>query len=193
MIGESLLPIDPEDKNYVINTVSIDNSANTTNSKNSNNKKYDIIIIPYNFKNNNYSISDEEIEDYENKDYLLNTLYQFNNEPIFIFDSPYTPRFYEIIIIYFVFILISLVLLYLLLLVIILFSFNPIIIFFAYTFLAKVFGLFKNIKNTFYEKSKKKAIIKKLKEKNNSTYCKEHRLKWNIGLSAYWLELVKLK
>ena len=189
MIEESLLPIDPED-NYLI-------TPNSNDAPNSKNKKFDTIIIPYNFKTNNYSINDEEIEGYENKDYLLNTLYNFNNEketiPIFTFDSPYTPPLIKRCFIYLTFILISLILLYLLFLIIILFSLNPIIIYFAYIFLIKVFGMFKSLKNTFYEKSKKKAIIKKLNEESNSNYCKEHGLKWNFGLSAYWLELAKIK
>jgi hypothetical protein len=54
-------------------------------------KKFERIIISYNFKKNNYYIDNEEIEGYEHKEFLLNTLHNFNNQAIFKFDSPYDP------------------------------------------------------------------------------------------------------
>ena len=48
------------------------------------------------------------------------------------------------------------------------------------------------IKNGLYEKLKKRAINKRLTETNKSKYCLDHKIKWKLGLSAYWLEIEKI-
>ena len=49
------------------------------------------IIIAYDFKENGYYISDTELESYEYKEFLLNTLHSYNSKTLFKFDSLYKP------------------------------------------------------------------------------------------------------
>ena len=172
----SPLGLDIEEENDIIKT----------SRKDSNNikKNFDKIIIPYNFKKNNYSIPDNEIDGYENKEFLLNTLYSFNNQKIFKFDSRYKPNCCERIIYLFIFLLIILIILYCLLFLIIMFLFNPLVLYFSYKFLGNVFYGIKASKKHLYEKLKIKAIKKKLAHTNKSQYCKEHNIRWNLGVSG---------
>ena len=57
-----------------INEEKIDNNDKSNKKQ----KNFDKIIISYNFKKNNYNITNDELEGYENKEFLLNTLYNFN-------------------------------------------------------------------------------------------------------------------
>ena len=155
-------------------------------------KNFDKVIIPYNFKRNNYSVSDNEIEGYENKEFVLNTLHSYNIQKLFKFDSAYSPSFCERILLYFPMFLLILIILYILISLIILFLFNPLVIYISYKLLKGVYFMNKSIKNAIYEKLKKKAINKKLEETNKSQYCREHKIKWNLGVSGYWLEVEKI-
>ena len=160
---------------------------------NINNKIFDKIIIPYNFKKNNYSIPDKEIEGYENKEFVLNTLYKYNLQEIFKFDSLYKPSFIEAILFYIPVFLFILVISYILIYILITFLFNPLLIYISFRFLRAIISFIKGLKITTYEKLKKKAINKKLEETNNSKYCIEHKIKWNLGVSGYWLEVEKIR
>ena len=125
-------------------------------------KIFEKVIIPYNFKRNNYSILDNEIEGYENKEFLLNTLHSYNIQKLFKFDSPYSPSFCERILLYFPMFLFILIILYVLISLIILFLFNPLVIYISYKILKGFYSINKSITNALYEKLKKKAINKKL-------------------------------
>jgi hypothetical protein len=153
------------------------------------NIKYDKIIIPYNFQKNSYSIPENEIEGYENKEFLLNTLHKYNNQTIFKFDSPYDPSICEIILFYLPVILIFSIIIYIILLSLFRFIFNPLVIYVSFVILKSLIYAFDNIKRGLYEKLKKKAIKKKLEETNKSKYCLDHNMKWKLGLSGYWLEI----
>ena len=169
------------------------NSDNTNLQLNINKKIFDKIIIPYNFKKNNYSIPDKEIEGYENKEFVLNTLYKFNLQEIFKFESVYKPSFGEKILIFIPFFLTILVILYIFIFLLIMFLFNPLLIYISYRFLRIIISFIKRLRNTIHEKLKKKAIIKKLEETNNSKYCIEHKIQWSLGVSGYWLEIEKIR
>ena len=174
-----------------------DNILNTLENKNESSheiikKKFDKIIIPYNFKKNNYSVNDNEIDGYENKEFVLNTLHHYNNQNIFKFDLPYSPPFCKKILFYFLMLLIVLIILLLLFTLIIIFLFNPLIIYISYRVLKAVFSLLASLKRTIYEKLKKKAINKRLEETNKSKYCRDHKIKWNLGVSGYWIEIEKI-
>ena len=174
------------------------NKSNKSNKRkktaSSNNKKFfDKIIIPYNFKKNNYLIQDEEIDGYENKEFVLNTLHSYNYQEIFKFDSPYNPSVLEKILFYIPVCLISFIIFYIIILICIRFLFNPLFIYVLYKCIRIIFSLIKGLKNTIYEKLKKKAINKILEETNNSEYCQEHKIHWNLGVSGYWLEIEKIR
>ena len=74
---------------------------------------------------------------------------------------------------------------------IILCTLNPLIIYIAIIFLIKFFVLIKKWRNSLYEKFKKKKINKQIDATNNSDYCKNHKIRFKLGLSGYWLELEK--
>ena len=154
--------------------------------------KFDRIIISYNFKKDSYYIADSELEGYENKEFLLNTLYNFNNQTIFKYDSPYNPTCCERILFLVPIIIIVLIIIYLLYVLTIICTLNPLIIYLDYLILRIVFILIKKLKNNLNEKFKKKAINKVINDINESEYCIIHHIKFNVGLSGYWLELEKI-
>ena len=181
----SPLGLDIDEENDIIKT--------SRKESNNNKKNFDKIIIPYDFQKNKYSISDNEIDGYENKEFLLNTLFSYNKQRIFKFDSRYRPNCCERIIYFLIFLLIILIILYGLLFLIILFLFNPLVLYFSYKFFSFVFYSIKAYKKHLYEKLKIKAIKKQLAHTNKSKYCKENNIKWKMGLSGYWLEIMKIK
>lgn len=151
------------------------------------------IIIPYNFKSNNFSLSYKEIERFKGKEYLLNTLYDLNMKEIFKLDSPYSPTIIDSILINFLILVILIIILYILLLFNIFPLFNPIMIYCSYKIVARTYKIMSKIRKTINEKYKKKAMKKILSEKSNSKYCQDHKVKWELGLSFYWLELKKFQ
>ena len=184
MITPLIMPFNKEKKinNDILNNKTIINEK--TN-------KFERIIISYNFKKNNYYIDNEEIDGYENKEFLLNTLHNFNNQAIFKFDSPYNPSCNERMIFLVPIIIVFIILVYALYIIIILCTLNPLIIYIAIIFLIKFFVLIKKWRNSLYEKFKKKKINKQIDATNNSDYCKNHKIRFKLGLSGYWLELEK--
>ena len=152
-------------------------------------KKFSKIIISYNFKKNNYFISNSELEGYKHKEFLLNTLYNYNNQALFKFDSPYNPSCSERLIFLIPIIIIILIIIYILYVLTIICTLNPLIIYISYLCLKIAFGLVGRVKNRVYEKYKKKAINKIIDDTNNSNYCKINNIQFVLGLSGYWLEL----
>ena len=152
-------------------------------------KKFDRIIISYNFKKNNYFIEDYELEGYENKEFLLNTLHNFNSQSIFKYDSPYIPTIGERMIFLIPVILLIFILVYIIYILAIISTLNPTIIYILYLCLRLILTLIKKFKNHLNEKFKKKAINKVINDTNESEYCKAHHIKFKLGLSGYWLEL----
>ena len=155
--------------------------------------KFDKIIISYNFKKNSYFITDSELEGYENKEFLLNTLYNFNNQTIFKYDSPYSPTCCERVSFLGPAIFLLLIIIYFLYVLIIICTLNPLIIYMAYLILKIYFIFVKKLQKNFNENSKKEAINKVINDTNESEYCISHNIRFKVGLSGYWLELEKIK
>ena len=171
-----------------INEEKIDNNDISDNKP----KNFDKIIISYNFKKNNYYITDKELEGYENKEFLLNTLYNFNNQEIFKYDSPYIPTCCERILFLVPVIILVCILIYILYLLTIICTLNPLIIYLDYLILKIIFKLIIKFKNNLNEKFKKKAINKIIDDTNESDYCIMHQIKFKLGPSGYWLQLEKI-
>ena len=171
-----------------INEEKIDNNDISDNKP----KNFDKIIISYNFKKNNYYITDKELEGYENKEFLLNTLYNFNNQEIFKYDSPYIPTCCERILFFVPVIILVCIIIYILYLLTIICTLNPLIIYLDYLILKIVFKLLKKFQNNLNEKLKKKAINKIINNTNESDYCIKHGIKFELGPSGYWLKLEKV-
>ena len=171
-----------------INEEKIDNNDISDNKP----KNFDKIIISYNFKKNNYYITDKELEGYENKEFLLNTLYNFNNQEIFKYDSPYIPTCCERILFLVPVIILVCIIIYILYLLTIICTLNPLIIYLDYLILKIIFKLIIKFKNNLNEKFKKKAINKIIDDTNESDYCIIHQIKFKLGPSGYWLQLEKI-
>ena len=171
-----------------INEEKIDNNDKSNKKQ----KNFDKIIISYNFKKNNYNITNDELEGYENKEFLLNTLYNFNNHPVFKYDSLYIPTCCERILILFPVIILFFIIIYILYVLIILCTLNPLIIYLDYLILKIVLKLLKKFQNNLNEKLKKKAINKIINNTNESDYCIKHGIKFELGPSGYWLKLEKV-
>ena len=171
-----------------INEEKIDNNDTSDNKP----KNFDKIIISYNFKKNNYYITDKELEGYENKEFLLNTLYNFNNQEIFKYDSPYIPTCCERILFLVPVIILVCIIIYILYLLTIICTLNPLIIYLDYLILKIIFKLIIKFKNNLNEKFKKKAINKIIDDTNESDYCIMHQIKFKLGPSGYWLQLEKI-
>ena len=154
-------------------------------------KKFDRIIISYNFKKNSYFIADNELDGYENKEFVLNTLYYFNNKPLFKFDSLYNPTSSERMIFLIPVIIIFILIIYILYALTIICTLNPLIIYIAYLCIKIVLTLIKKWRNNLYEKFKKKAINNVINETNNSQNCTSRKIQFKLGLSGYWLEIEK--
>ena len=171
-----------------INEEKIDNNDISDNKP----KNFEKIIISYNFKKNNYYITDKELEGYENKEFLLNTLYNFNNQEIFKYDSPYIPTCCERILFLVPVIILVCIIIYILYLLTIICTLNPLIIYLDYLILKIIFKLIIKFKNNLNEKFKKKAINKIIDDTNESDYCIIHQIKFKLGPSGYWLQLEKI-
>ena len=168
-----------------------ENKINTSNNKKP--KKFDRIIISYNFQKNNYFIDSNELEGFQHKEFLLNTLYNFNNQPIFKYDSTYIPTKREKALFLIPVIIIVIIIIYLLYVLNIICTLNPLIIYISYLCLKILFTLIKKLKNNLNEKFRKKTINKIINETNESEYCQKNNLEFKLGLSGYWLELEKKK
>ena len=179
-----------DNKNRIIYPLGLkmENDINTINEES---KNFSKIIISYNFKknNNNYFIADSELEGYKHKEFLLNTLHIFNNQPLFKFDSQYNPTCKERMIFLIPILIIVLIVIYILYALTIICTLNPLIIYISYLILKILFGVVGRIKNRLYEKYKKKAINKIIDETNDSDYCKNNNIQFVLGLSGYWIEL----
>ena len=90
-------------------------------------------------------------------------------------------------------ILFILIIIFIFILVISVFILNPLIVYISFICLKKVFSFVIGMKNTIYEKLKKRGINKRLDETNRSEYCKLHNIEWKLGLSGYWLEINKIQ
>ena len=185
------LGITMEEENMLISLK--ENMGNERNDLANLKKNFDSIIIPFNFKDNNYSVPEKELEGYENKQFVLNTLHNYNNLKIFKLDSDYSPSFFERILIFIPMIIIILIIILIFIFIISIFIFNPLIVYISFIFLKKVFSYIIGMKNAIYEKLKKTAINKRLNETNRSEYCKLHNIEWKLGLSGYWLEINKIQ
>jgi hypothetical protein len=154
--------------------------------------KFYKVIIPYNFDLKKYWINKKEIEFYENKRYLEKKLVELNDNPTFNIDKIFEPRMGQKLCLYLPTIFLAILTAYLALILIAFFSFNPVIIYTIISWFVKGLKSLMMFKFILFEKFKIKEIHKILDEENKSPFCVEHKLKWILGMSGYWLEVQKL-
>lgn len=195
-------PLIPEDnRDTVIDT---NQNARETRFQRRENRQYSIncrpnhdndlnkVIIPYNFDKKQYLIQASEIEFYEKKNYLLDTLKRFNNLDSFKIEKKYEASKLQKLGMYTPTIIIFLIYIYLSVIVLTLFSFNPVLIYSIFIWGKKIFHYISMVQFIILEKFKIKEIKKTLEFENISKICRDNKLRWILGQSGYWLELQKI-
>ena len=195
-------PLIPEDnRDTVIDT---NQNARETRFQRRENRQYSIIcrpnhdndlnkvIIPYNFDKKQYLIQASEIEFYEKKNYLLDTLKRFNNLDSFKIEKKYEASKLQKLGMYTPTIIIFLIYIYLSVIVLTLFSFNPVLIYSIFIWGKKIFHYISMVQFIILEKFKIKEIKNTLEFENISKICRDNKLRWILGQSGYWLELQKI-
>ena len=195
-------PLIPEDnRDTVIDT---NQNARETRFQRRENRQYSIncrpnhdndlnkVIIPYNFDKEQYLIQASEIEFYEKKNYLLDTLKRFNNLDSFKIEKKYEASKLQKLGMYTPTIIIFLIYIYLSVIVLTLFSFNPVLIYSIFIWGKKIFHYISMVQFIILEKFKIKEIKKTLEFENISKICRDNKLRWILGQSGYWLELQKI-
>jgi hypothetical protein len=164
----------------------------TINAHPSRDNKFFKVIIPYSFDQKKYTINKKEIEFYENKKYLFEKLKYFNNIETFDIEKDFNPKHLQKVCLYVPFFLICIIVIYLAIITSALFSFNIMVMFTLGTWIRKGYNSLQMFKFILLEKFKIKEIHKLLKEENDTRFCINHKLKWILGQSGYWLEVQKL-
>ena len=195
-------PLIPEDnRDTVIDT---NQNARETRFQRRENRQYSIncrpnhdndlnkVIIPYNFDKKQYLIQASEIEFYEKKNYLLDTLKRFNNLDSFKIEKKYEASKLQKLGMYTPTIIIFLIYIYLSVIVLTLFSFNPVLIYSIFIWGKKIFYYISMVQFIILEKFKIKEIKNTLEFENISKICRDNKLRWILGQSGYWLELQKI-
>ena len=195
-------PLIPEDnRDTVIDT---NQNARETRFQRRENRQYSIncrpnndndlnkVIIPYNFDKKQYLIQASEIEFYERKNYLLDTLKRFNNLDSFKIEKKYEASKLQKLGMYTPTIIIFLIYIYLSVIVLTLFSFNPVLIYSIFIWGKKIFHYISMVQFIILEKFKIKEIKNTLEFENISKICRDNKLRWILGQSGYWLELQKI-
>lgn len=195
-------PLIPEDnRDTVIDT---NQNARETRFQRRENRQYSIncrpnhdndlnkVIIPYNFDKKQYLIQASEIEFYEKKNYLLDTLKRFNNLDSFKIEKKYEASKLQKLGMYTPSIIIFLIYIYLSVIVLTLFSFNPVLIYSIFIWGKKIFHYISMVQFIILEKFKIKEIKNTLEFENISKICRDNKLRWILGQSGYWLELQKI-
>ena len=150
------------------------------------------ILIPYDFEEKRYYAKPEDIDFYDHKDYLLAKLNEFCQNPVFDIEKKIIPKgIWQKFIIHlpkFLFFFISI---YIFIFIALLTFFNPAILTILYFIIRKVYQSLKIIRFVKYEKLKMKEIVNILEKENNSKMCIDNKIKWVLGQSGYWLEIVR--
>jgi len=156
-------------------------------------KKFYKVIIPYNFDNKKYTLNPKEIEFYENKNYIIRKLKEFNNTEAFKkveqdFQLKPAQKWFFLYIPTFI---LAFIVIYIALLMSAFFSFNLFVMLTFGYWIRKGYNSLQMFKFILLEKFKIKEIHKILDEENKSSVCMESKLKWILGESGYWLEVQK--
>jgi hypothetical protein len=143
------------------------------------------IVIPFNENINKYTVQPEEIDFFDNKDYILVTIDKFNQ--IFSLEKNYVPipviLFFSII--YFI---LSIVIIYCSTLVCLVCLLNPMVIL---VFILIIMKIIKILIIVVYGVKEKYKIhkIKKALEVENVESMKNFKIIWSYGRDGSWLEV----
>jgi hypothetical protein len=150
------------------------------------------VIIPYDFERNRYFIKGSDISFYSHKDYVLKTLYRFCENPLFNIESKFQMQGKNKLLINFLFYFLLSLIIYGLLLTSFVVVLNPGVLVIVYFLIQIVRKRFRLVEFLLNEKMKVQTIKKILEQENESGFCQEEKIKWVLGESGYWIEIVKL-
>jgi hypothetical protein len=150
------------------------------------------IMIPYDFLNKKYSLNAEVFDFYDNKEYLLSKVEEFNSKELFSMDYNYKFQGLEMIKAYITDVLISIVYIYFSLFIILCTYFNLGIIFLLLFGFSKIIYTLGKKRFIWAEQIKMDKIKEILNSENNSQLCIDLGLRWELGKNGYWIELHKL-
>jgi hypothetical protein len=155
-------------------------------------QKFNKVLIPYDFDKNTYDIKLTDINFYEDRDYVIQKLHCFSQNPLFNIENKYKMNKCNLIILYLFIVILIIFLVYIFSIIAFVIFFNPAIILFSGYFIDYVYKSFKLFLFIIHEKLKINNIKKILENENKTNVCISKKLKWCLGQSGYWIEIVKL-
>lgn len=157
------------------------------------NSNLDKIIIPYDFMNKKYTILPGNLEFYkQGQNYILSKVRDFGGNPLFSMDCKYELSKLEFVTLNLSTVIFKAFYLYLILFILLSSIFNIGIIIILGFVCFSINYILGNQKFLKVEKLKLEKIKSFLEEENKSFECSNLRIKWEVGLNGYWLEVVKL-
>lgn len=150
------------------------------------------IVVPYDFVNKKYDYNTCNFDFYQDKDYIINKIIEFNNNNLFNMDYEYKFTAFEIIKEFIPYILSMIIYIYIGIWILLSSLFNLGILFVLILIGAKIHFFFHKLRFKNAEKTKIKKINSIIERENSSKECKEQKIKWEVGKNGYWLEIHKI-
>ena len=149
-------------------------------------KKLYTVVIPYDEISKKYKIQLEEIDIFENKEYIMATLEKLNQ--MFNLNKLNIPLAITVLI-SLMYIILILFIMYIAIILSLLCLFNPLIILFILGILMQIVKLlvilFYSVKDHY-----KKRVIKRILQDENKN-CEWAKISWHYGRDGSWLEVVR--
>lgn len=151
------------------------------------------IIIPYDFISKKYTINPGNLEFYkQGQNYILGKVKEFGENSLFSMDCKYQLSKLEFVSLNYPTLILTAFYIYFVLFALVSSIFNiGIVIVLGYGFFSIIYFL-GNQKFLKIEKLKLEKIKSILEEENSHYECNNLRIKWEVGMNGYWLEVVKL-
>lgn len=187
---------DKKDLDTISRNLSVVNSKRkgrkyTLNIRPTIDQKYLRVLIPFDLEQKKFYLHPEELEIYDVKEYIEQTINKFNEMPEFRIHEDYEVRGCSYIMSWIVFLLIHGIFGYVTLCLVVMTFFNIVI----FVFFFKVHMIMNNFVTqkfrNFYNKTQLRKIKQILDEENDTQYCKYRKYTWILGEVSYWLEMRK--
>ncbi len=175
----------------VQDSIKIKKRTYTLNVRPSPDQRFLRVLIPFDLEIKKFYLPPEELEIYDVKDYIQQTIDKFNNMKEFHIHEDYQGRGIILILSWILFLVFHLSFGYISLCILTLTYCNLILV----LFLIKLHVKFQSFVNDFFKKYYNKVQFVKIKlildKENESEYCKYRKYTWTIGEVGYWLEMTK--
>ena len=174
-----------------INSVSIKKRKYTLNVKPSTDQKFLRVLIPFDLEIKKFYLPPEELEIYDVKDYIQQTIDRFNTSPEFRIHEDYQGHGIARFLSWILFLIIHLLFGYLNLCLLMLTYGNIILIVILFKLHVNFQTFVSNIFKNYYNKNQLKCIKDILIKENETEYCTYRKYTWSLGEVGYWLEMRK--